>query len=211
MVEWRPVCGYETSYEVSSDGRVRSIDRIIWKVNPRSHDIRAFRHRGRELKAATHSKTGYRFVQLGISTSKMVHRLVARAFVQNPKDYPIVDHINGNKTDNSFENLRWTTVSLNLASRHKTYAKSGLLGAHANTEGSLKPFKAKIVRDGVTTVFGAFDTAEEAHAVYIEARDAVLSDFYGKPSVTLISDPAPALKVGGASALDALASAEDLV
>lgn len=68
-------------------------------------------------------KNGYYRVRVaGVMCA--VHRLVAEAFIENPNNYPEVDHINRLKTDNTERNLRWATHSMNMqnTSRHKNGA-----------------------------------------------------------------------------------------
>lgn len=85
----------KTNYSISENGDVRN-DKT-----------------GRILKPYK-GTSGYLQIMLGRKTTPIyVHRLVASAFLENPNNLPQVDHINGNKTDNSVENLRWVSVSDN--------------------------------------------------------------------------------------------------
>ena len=45
--------------------------------------------------------------------TRRVHKLIALTFIPNPNDYPVINHINGNKHDNRVENLEWTTIQDN--------------------------------------------------------------------------------------------------
>lgn len=68
---------------------------------------------GRILKQSIR-KDGYRQVMLGRKTIPLyIHRLVAIAFIPNKHNLSQVDHINGDKSDNTIENLRWVTASEN--------------------------------------------------------------------------------------------------
>ena len=97
---WKIVDDFE-NYEVSNLGEVRNSSR------------------GNHLNGLI-EKTGYMRVGLcknGKMTKKLVHRLVAEAFIENPDCLEQVDHINKIKTDNRVENLRWISSSGNNFNR----------------------------------------------------------------------------------------------
>ena len=70
---------------------------------------------GKILKIRKNNR-GYKIVDLyyqGIKKTFLVHRLVALTFIPNPKNYKTVDHINGDKNNNSVDNLEWVSYSEN--------------------------------------------------------------------------------------------------
>jgi len=74
---------------------------------------------GRILKAGTNSG-GYLQVVLannGDTSTLKVHRLIAKAFIENPENKECIDHINHNKKDNNISNLRWATKLENNQNR----------------------------------------------------------------------------------------------
>lgn len=56
--------------------------------------------------------------------SWLAHRLVAIAFIDNPNNYPIINHINENRCDNRVENLEWCTDAYNISVFNSTYKTS---------------------------------------------------------------------------------------
>ena len=106
MEEWKEVKGYEGLYEISNHGRVKSVDRM-------SHGKHI---RDKILKGGMFSN-GYPYVCLRkkeINKNHLIHRLVAVAFLPNPHNLPEVNHIDGDKSNNSVENLEWCNRSYNL-------------------------------------------------------------------------------------------------
>lgn len=101
MEIWKDVKGYEGRYFVSSIGRLKSCKK------PR-------RNSEKILKPIL--VNGYHFLDLGNGKNIKrfsIHRLVAMAFLDNPENKPMVNHINGIKNDNRIENLEWCTASEN--------------------------------------------------------------------------------------------------
>lgn len=100
---WVDVIGYEGKYQVNTKGEVRSLN------YGRMNKICV-------LKPYLGNR-GYLSVVLSKDNKtkiKMVHKLVAEAFIPNEDDKPFIDHINNIKTDNRVENLRWVTHKENM-------------------------------------------------------------------------------------------------
>lgn len=68
------------------------------------------------------SRQGYKYIVIN-KTIYSVHRIVAFCHIINPKNYNIVNHINGTKSDNRAENLEWCTSSQNNTHAYKTGLK----------------------------------------------------------------------------------------
>jgi hypothetical protein len=123
-VKWLPVVGWEGLYEVSDHGSVRSLDRLITHRG-RAGSLVQRPHRGRVLELV-HHPAGYLATTIG-GQSRLVHRLVARAFLGPPVEKGMeVCHWDGNPTNNSLSNLRWDTRSGNKLDevRHGTHASA---------------------------------------------------------------------------------------
>ena len=108
---WHPCAGFETHYEVSNMGNVRSVERYV--NNGHKNGLKKLPMR--VLKPAL-GKSGYLLVTFSVDntqSSQNVHRLVARAFIFNEANKPQVNHKDGNKKNNAVDNLEWVTVSEN--------------------------------------------------------------------------------------------------
>lgn len=124
--QWRPVPGYEGSYEVSDKGRVRSLDRRV-QLSTTGH-LRFVR--GRVLQQTRHP-TGRMLVGLcrdNQHKTVKVHLLVLLAFVGPRPDGMYGCHNDGDLANNTLGNLRWDTPSANNynydAVRHGTQSST---------------------------------------------------------------------------------------
>lgn len=116
--EWRSVVGREGQNEVSSLGRVRSLDRVVEFSNRWGGTSYANR-KGKILKPGKHNQ-GYRVVSMDGRKSQTIHSLVAAAFIgPRPKGFDI-NHIDGDKTNNAAANLEYVTRRGNMAHAQRT-------------------------------------------------------------------------------------------
>lgn len=107
---WKDVKDYEELYQVSNLGRVKRVTS------------------GRILKGSKQTP-GYLRVDLyknGSKSKKLIHRLVAEAFIPNSENKSQVNHIDENKTNNMVSNLEWMTAkeNLNHGTRNKRSSKT---------------------------------------------------------------------------------------
>jgi hypothetical protein len=155
-MEWKQIDGY--NYSVSINGEVRN-DKT-----------------GLILKQ-TKTKDGYYHIRLsknGTQKTHKVHRLAALAFIPNPKNKPVVDHLDCIITNNSVENLRWATRKQN--NQNQSLSKrntSGYKGVILNNG----KWRAQIMVDRKYIYLGRFDTIEEAAAVRSARANQVFGVF----------------------------------
>lgn len=161
MEVWKKIKGFE-KYEISNLGRL--------KVNLKYRKHRDYQHK---ILNPSLDRDGYRRTVLTSldknRKSKLIHRLVAIAFIDNPLKKPCVNHINGIKTDNGLDNLEWVTVSEN----NKHAIKMGLAGQ----VGGEKHHMAKLTKVEV----------DKIKALYLKGKSQRLLSYKFNISQTQIS------------------------
>lgn len=125
---WKDIKDYEDIYQVSNLGNVKSKTRVVNRKY-QGQIIPQIVY-GQEMSFVIHKK-GYLRVWLaknGKRKSYMVHRLVAEAFIPNVDNKPEVNHIDGNKQNNSVDNLEWVTGSENVVHSFEVLKRKHFLG-----------------------------------------------------------------------------------
>jgi hypothetical protein len=141
---WLPVVGWETGYEVSSYGRVRSITRQIVHKNGRTHT-----YQGKILQPTIHPKGGYLLYNLTQPRRTVTgHVLFMRTFVGLPLPGVEVRHLDGNLSNNHWTNLAYGTRLDNMADQRKH-------GTHGNTVKIKCPFDHLLVAPNLMPYFVA--------------------------------------------------------
>ena len=146
--QWASINLYKT-YQVSWWGRVRNAKT------------------GRILKSSL-SSSGYPKVELskkGVSKTHNIHQLVAREWAPNPEGKKCVDHIDGSKTNNHYENLRWASHSENSRNQKiQTNTSSIYKGVSLNKQS--KKWVAHITVNNKLQHLGVFTSEREAAKSY---------------------------------------------
>lgn len=163
---WRWVIGYEGLYMVSSLGRVMSVPSaaIYGHVLAQSEKPPG---------------SGYMTVCLCKDNEKKycrVHRLVAQAFISNTDRKPEVNHKNGNRSDNSVENLEWVTRSENELHAYRELGKK----PNKPWEGKPRLFARKLTDEQVRAIRKDNRSSREIGLAYGVSKTTILSVKSGK-------------------------------
>jgi hypothetical protein len=146
METWKKIIEFP-AFEVSDYGRVRN-------------------SKGKILEGTEFN--GYRRVSFRINgklNSRLVHRSVAIAFIENLEGKEFVDHIDGNRSNNHISNLRWATVSENNANATKRVnSTSKHKGVYWNKNRQL--WESKITANKKNIVIGWYNDEDEAGRAY---------------------------------------------
>lgn len=165
---WKDIPGYEGLYQVSNLGRIKSMKRYTKIPNA----IRIEKEKILKLG----KRNGYYVINLckkNKRKSYQVHRLVAQAFIQNPKNKPYINHIDYDPTNNKVKNLEWCTQKENVE-----WSKCHMCGRrnvnYSNTKERYITYRKSTNRYRITIdkkEYKSCKTLEEA----IKKRDEILN------------------------------------
>lgn len=139
MEVWKDIDGFSGEYQISNLGRVKSFKSGTAKI----------------LKHKTNNK-GYKWVALrsnGIQSNFLIHRLVAMHFLNNDKNFKIINHIDENPSNNNVLNLEWCTQSENVKKSskfHNYYQMNQILCKPKNSKNKDTNKKVKQILEGNT-------------------------------------------------------------
>lgn len=154
--QWKEIKGNRETYEISSLGNIRTKDR----EGARSHHVKG------HILTQHDNSNGYLRCDINIdgkTKSHLIHRLVAEKFIPNPDNKPFVNHIDGNKHNNSVNNLEWCTRSENerhawkTGLKHDIATKGELHGMHKLSKKDAEYIRTNHIRNG-----GSMKTGELA-------------------------------------------------
>lgn len=156
-LEWQWIPDYENLYGITRDGRV-------WATKRRTTIAR--------WRKTSTNRFGYSMIGLtkdGVTSTHSIARLVARTYIPNPENKPQVNHIDGNKKNNTVENLEWCTVSEN-----QTHART--IGLHKNQAKGSRHGNAKLTEEDVAAIR---KYRAEGYKIY------VIAEMFGVKAVTV--------------------------
>jgi hypothetical protein len=154
---WKDIPGYEGLYQISNLGRVKSLDRIVTSKIGVKKSVK-----GKIMKNCINGNQ-YSYVNLSLNKkfkSKKIHRLIAIVFIPNPENKPCVNHKDGNKLNNSIDNLEWVTMGENQKHAYDTGLKIGALKGKTGYKNHLS--KTVMQMDLTGNLISEFGSVNEA-------------------------------------------------
>lgn len=130
---WKDIKDYEGYYQISNLGNVRSIERTVKRI---THSVKI----SSKLLKLRKTSNDYFNIQLCKDSgckSKLIHRLVAEAFIPNPENKPEVNHKDGNKANNNVLNLEWNTSKENSQHSYDSGLSIGISGINNKNSKSI--------------------------------------------------------------------------
>lgn len=146
---WRPVAGFESTHEVSIDGEVRSLGKLVIDTLGRQRRVP-----GRTLKP-TRKSNGYLHLTLcGDEGQKTIHlhRIVLEAFVGSCPEGMEALHRDGDRANNQASNLRWGTHLENCSDRSR-HGSSGHVLSFEKAQ-QIRSLKDTHTRKAIAAMFG---------------------------------------------------------
>lgn len=120
QIEWKPVPTLEDRYHISKCGKLKSLPK--WRRTGTGGYISK-----EKLLAERRDTKGYIILEMSRTDGSFYYekrsRLIAKLWIPNPRNLPVVNHINGIKDDDSVENLEWCTISENEFHAYRTGLK----------------------------------------------------------------------------------------
>lgn len=155
---WKDIEGYEGKYQISTFGRVKSMER---KSRNRCG---SYVRKEKILKPINH-RQGYLKVNINRNKRDFIHRLVAKTFIPNPLNKEQVNHIDDNKSNNFINNLEWVTNGENVKKAYETGRIKKLCG-ELNPSATLTLDKVKIIRSKFKSGLKMKNIANEFNVSY---------------------------------------------
>ena len=159
--EWMPIIGFEESYEISNQGRVKSLERTIIKKDGTPNPYKEV------IMAVTITNAGYYSVRLskeGRKKTKAVHILVAESFMNhNKKGELVVNHKDFNRLNNHVNNFEIITQRKNADQKH---IQTSSIYTGVNWDKRKNKWRTRIYHNGKRIHLGMFANQNDAGKAY---------------------------------------------
>lgn len=159
---WLPIKGFEGIYEISNLGRIKILEKIHYRKHMGNYVIKE------KIKSLTLSGQtwalywGTCLTKNGKTKSIRIHRLLAQHFIENKNNLPCVNHIDGNKLNNSLNNLEWVSyMENNCHSKKSKKTSSSLTGVYYDKFNN--KYRARIFINRKNIFSKRFETEQEAY------------------------------------------------